>query len=367
MDIHYTCVSYVPNNPAFQNDSFLNKFTITVFKNGNIKTDYSYYDNINQYNYAIFEINDNLPFSDYYLEKLKQILLSLSIKDNSDFSISSYTENLYFICKIFKDINQEYDNPSTIEYNHLLYKNQKLYSENRKLKNTLNNIDRRLELENNHSKLSSNDIDYDHNNDNNQIETIKDNGEQDIQIMKLNEEIDNLKKTIISKDSEIKYFRLETEKHILSLKNNDEIIDKINTIYNQSIDANMEDQLNEAHFHLNKYLSDLIILKKELESEKKKVLLLESSIVEKDDEFSDKSRMYDKLNENHKKLLITNKNKISEISEYKELLFSKNLEIDNSSKKYNDIFTKFLIVSLFFSLLLMNNLLTILSITPLHI
>ena len=282
---------------------------------------------------------------------------------DSDFSISSYTENLYFICKIFKDINQEYDNPSTIEYNHLLYKNQKLYSENKKLKNILNNIDRRLELESNDSKLSlismNNDDNNDHYYDHNQIKTIKDNddsGDEDIQIMKLNEEIDNFKKTIISKDSEIKYFKLETEKHIISLKNKDEIIDKINIIYNKSIDANMEDQLNEAHFHLNKYLSDLLILKKELEDEKKKVLLLESSLDEKDDELSDKSRTYDKLNENHKKLLITNKNKISEISEYKELLFSKNLEIDSSSKKYNDIFTTFLIVSLFFSLLLMNNL-----------
>ena len=359
MDIHYTCVCYVPNNPAFQSDAFLNKFTITVFENGNINAIYSYYDNINQYSYSIFEINDNLPFSDYYLEKLKQILLSLSIKDNSDFSISSYTENLYFICKIFKDINQEYDNPSTIEYNHLLYKNQKLYSENKKLKNILNNIDRRLELESNDSKLSLISMNNDHYYDHNQIKTIKDNddsGDEDIQIMKLNEEIDNFKKTIISKDSEIKYFKLETEKHIISLKNKDEIIDKINIIYNKSIDANMEDQLNEAHFHLNKYLSDLLILKKELEDEKKKVLLLESSLDEKDDELSDRSRMYDKLNENHKKLLITNKNKISEISEYKELLFSKNLEIDSSSKKYNDIFTTFLIVSLFFSLLLMNNL-----------
>lgn len=361
MDVHYTCVCYVPNNPAFQSNAFLNKFTITVFKNGNIKTDYSYYDNMNQYNYSIFEINDNLPFSDYYFEKLKQILLSLNIKDNSDFSISSYTENLYFICKIFKDINIEYDNPSTIEYNHLLYKNQRLYSENRKLKNTLNNIDKRLELESNDSKLSLITMNSDDNNDNNHVEKIKDNEDsedkkKDIQIMKLNEEINNFKKSIISKDSEIKYFKLETEKHIISLKNKDEIIDKINIIYNKSIDANMEDQLNEAHFHLNKYLSDLLILKKELEDEKKKVLLLESSLDEKDDELSDKSRTYDKLNENHKKLLITNKNKISEISEYKELLFSKNLEIDSSSKKYNDIFTTFLIVSLFFSLLLMNNL-----------
>jgi hypothetical protein len=358
MDIHYTCVCYVPNNPAFQSDVFLNKFTITVFKNGNINAIYSYYDNMNQYNYSIFEINDNLPFSDYYLEKLKQILLLLNIKDNSDFSISSYSENLYFICKIFKDINSEYDNPSTIEYNHLLYKNQRLYSENRKLKNTLNNIDKRLELESNHSKLLLNDIDYDHNNDNNQIETIKNNedsGEKNIQIMKLNEEIDNLKKTIISKDSEIKYFRLETEKHIFSIKNKDEIIDKINTIYNKSIDTKIEDQLNEAHFHLNKYLSDLIILKKELEDEKKKVLLLESSIVEKDEKLSDKSRMYDKLNENHKKLLITNKNKISEISEYKELLFSKNLEIDMSSKKYNNIFTSLIICTVLFSIIISIN------------
>ena len=354
MDIHYTCVCYVPNNPAFQSDVFLNKFTITVFKNGNINAIYSYYDNMNQYNYSIFEINDNLPFSDYYLEKLKQILISLNIKDNSDFSISSYTENLYFICKIFKDINQEYDNPSIIEYNNLLYKNQKLYSENRKLKNTLNNINIRLELENNDSKLLLNDI-------NNQIEKIKDNNEnseeQDIQVMKLNEEIDNLKKNIISKDNEIKYLKLESKKHIISLKNKDEIIDKINTVYNKSIDANMEDQLNEAHFHLNKYLSDLVILKKELEDEKKKILLLESSLDEKFDEISDKTMMYDKLSENHKKLLIINKNNISEISEYKELLFAKNLEIDISSKKYNNIFTTFLIVSLFFSLLLINNLL----------
>jgi chromosome segregation ATPase len=363
MDIHYTCVCYVPNNPAFQSDAFLNKFTINVFKNGNINAIYSYYDNINQYNYSVFEINDNLPFSDYYLEKLKQILLSLNIKDNSDFSISSYTENLYFICKIFKDINQEYDNPSIIEYNHLLYKNQKLYSENRKLKNSLNYIDKRLELESNHSKLSLNDIDNDHNNDNNdnnQIKTIKDDEDSedkknDIQIMKLNEEIDNFKKMIISKDNEIKYFKLETEKHILSLKNKDEIIDKINIIYNKSIDANVEDQLNEAHFHLNKYLSDLLILKKELEDEKKKVLLLESSLDEKDDELSDKSRIYDKLNENHKKLLIINKNRISEISEYKELLFSKNLEIDSSSKKYNDIFTTLIISTILFSIIISIN------------
>jgi len=350
MDIHYTCVCYVPNNPAFQSNVFLNKFTVTVFKNGNINTIYSYYDNINQYNYTIFEINDNLPFSDYYLEKLKQILLLLSIKDNSDFSISSYSENLYFICKIFKDINSEYDNPTTIEYNNLLYKNKKLYFENKKLKNTLNNIDRKLELESNDSKLSLITMNSDDNNDNNDSE------EQDIQVMKLNEEIDNLKKKIISKDSEIKYFRLEIQKHIFSLKNKDEIIDKINTIYNKSIDANMEDQLNEAHFHINKYLSDLLILKKELEDEKKKVLLLESSIDEKCDEISDKTMMYNKLNENHKKLLIINKNNISEISKYKELLFSKNLEIEISSKKYNNIFTTFLIVSLFFSLLLINNL-----------
>lgn len=355
MDIHYICISYVPSEPAFQINAFLNKFTTTVFKNGNINVEYSYYDNMNQYNYSIFEINDNLPFSDYYLEKLKQILLSLNIKDNSDFSISIYTENLYFICKIFKDINIEYDNPSTIEYNHILYKNQRLYSENRKLKNSLNYIDKKLELESNHSKLSLNDIDNDHNNDNNQIKTIKDSGEKDIQIMKLNEEIDNFKKTIISKDSEIKYFRLETQKHIFSLKNKDEIIDKINTIYNKSIDANVEDQLNEAHFHLNKYLSDLLILKKELEGEKKKVLLLESSLYEKDEELSDKSRIYDKLNENHKKLLIINKNRISEISEYKELLFSKNLEIDISSKKYNDIFTTLIISTILFSIIISVN------------
>ena len=355
MDIHYTCVCYVPNNPAFQSDAFLNKFTITVFKNGNINAEYSYYDNINQYTYSIFEINDNLPFSVYYLEKLKQILLSLNIKDNSDFSISSYTENLYFICKIFKDINQEYDNPSTIEYNNLLCKNQKLYSENKKLKNILNNIDRRLELESNDSKLLSNDIDYDHNNDNNQIETIKDTGEEDIQIMKLNEEIDNFKKIILSKDSEIKHFKLETEKHIISLKNKDDIIDRINIMYNNSIDSNIEDQLNEAHFHLNKYLSDLIILKKELEDEKKKVLLLKNFIDEKDQELSDKSRVYDKLNENHKKLLITNKNKISEISDYKELLFSKNLEIDMSSKKYNNIFTTLIISTVLFSIIISIN------------
>jgi len=354
MDIHYTCVCYVPNNPAFQSNTFLNKFTITVFKNGNINAIYSYYDNMNQYNYSIFEINDNLPFSDYYLEKLKQILLLLNIKDNSDFSISSYSENLYFICKIFRDINIEYDNPSTIEYNNILYKNQRLYSENRKLKNTLNNIDKRLELESNHSKLLLNDID----NDNNQIETIKANedfGEEDFRIMKLNEEIDNLKKTIISKDSEIKYFRLETEKHIFSLKNKDKIIDKINTIYNKSIDANMEDQLNEAHFHINKYLSDLLILKKELENEKNKVLLLESSIIEKDEKLYDKSMMYDKLNENHKKLLIMNKNNISEISEYKELLFSKNLEIYMSSKKYNNIFTTLIISTILFSIIISIN------------
>lgn len=358
MDIHYTCVCYVPSQPAFQSDSFLNKFTVTVFESGNINAIYSYYDNINQYNYSIFEINDNLPFSVYYLEKLKQILLSLSIEDNSDFSISSYTENLYFICKIFKDINQEYDNPSTIEYNNLLYKNQKLYSENKKLKNILNNIDRRLELESNDSKLLSNDIDYDHNNDNNQIETIKDtenSGEQDIQIMKLNEEIDNFKKIILSKDSEIKHFKLETEKHIISLKNKDGIIDRMNIIYNNSIDSTMEDQFNEAHFHLNKYLSDLLILKKELEDEKEKVLLLESSIDEKCDELSDKSSMYNKLNENHKKLLIMNKNKISEISDYKELLFSKNLEIDNSSKKYNNIFTTLIITTVLFSIIILNN------------
>jgi len=353
MDIHYTCVCYVPNNPAFQSDVFLNKFTITVFKNGNINTIYSYYDNMNQYNYSIFEINDNLPFSDYYLEKLKQTLLSLNIKDNSDFSISSYTENLYFICKIFKDINSEYDNPSTIEYNHLLYKNQRLYSENRKLKNTLNNIDKRLELESNDSKLSLNDTD-----NNNQIETIKTNedyGEQNIKIMKLNEEINNLKKTIISKDTEIKYFRLETEKHILSLKNKDEIIDKINKLYDKSYDSNMADQLTEAHFHLNKYLLTIKSLKKELEDEKNKVLLLQNSINEKDEKLSDRSRMYDKLNENHKKLLITNKNSISEISEYKELLFSKNLEIDNSSKKYNDIFTILIISTILFSIIISIN------------
>jgi hypothetical protein len=352
MNIHYIFVSYVPSEPAFQSNAFLNKFTTTVFKNGNINVIYSYYDNMNQYTCPIFEINDNLPFSDYYLEKLKQILLSLNIKDNSDFSISIYTENLYFICKIFKDINQEYDNPSTIEYNHLLYKNQRLYSENRKLKNSLNYIDKKLELESNHSKLSLITMNSDDNNDNNDVEKIKDDEDsedkkKDIQIIKLNEEIDNFKKMIISKDSEIKYFKLETEKHIFSIKNKDEIIDKINTIYNKSIDANMEDQLNEAHFHLNKYLSDLIILKKELEDEKNKVLLLQNSINEKDEELSDKNRIYDKLNENHKKLLIINKNRISEISEYKELLFSKNLEIDVSSKKYNDIFTTLIISTVF--------------------
>ena len=359
MDVHYTCVCYVPNNPAFQSDAFLNKFTINVFKNGNIDAIYSYYDNMNQYNYSIFEINDNLPFSDYYLEKLKQTLLSLNIKDNSEFSISSYTENLYFICKIFKDINIDYDIPLNTEYNHLLYKNQRLYSENRKLKNTLNNIDKRLDLESNDSKLSLITMNSDDNNDNN-VGKIKDNDDsedkkKDIQIMKLNEEIDNFKKMIISKDSEIKYFKLETEKHILSIKNKDEIIDKINTIYNKSIDANMENQLNEAHFHLNKYLSDLIILKKELEDEKNKVLLLQNSINEKDEELSDRSRMYDKLNENHKKLLIINKNRISEISEYKELLFSKNLEIDVSSKKYNDIFTTLIISTVLFSIIISIN------------
>lgn len=345
--IDYTCVCYVPNDPAFQTDIFLNKFTINVFKNGCIKTDYSYFDNLNIYTYSVFEINDNLPFSNYYSEKLKNVILLLNIKDNSDFSIANYTENLYFLCKIFKDINNEYDTPLNIEYNNILYKNQRLYSENRKLRNTLNNIDKKLELEHGNSKSL----------DDNKVELVKlnENIESNSDYTKLIEEIDNLKNIIESKNTEIKYFKLEIEKLNISLKNKDEIIDKINKLYDKCYDSNMADQLTEAHFHLNKYLSTIKSLKKELEDEKNKVFLLQNSINEKDEELSDRSRMYDKLNENHKKLLITNKNNISQLSDYKKLLFEKNLEIDMSSKKYNDIFTIFVISTILFSIIISIN------------
>ena len=281
MNIDFTCICYVPTDPSFDSNVYLNKFTVNVYLNGDIKVDYSYYDTIKQYQNTVFEISDNCPLINYFSEKLKLTIISLNIKDHYEYSILNYTETLYLLCKLFKDMNIEYSIPLNIEYNRIYQENKDLYDKNQFL------------IKNKNSKK--------HN----------------------SEEINNLKNTINELELEIK-------KKVNLINNKDELIDGVVKLQEKLFNNNDNEKLIESNF-------DLELLKINLEKEQKKIILLENVMSEKDIVISEKDIVISEKDIviSEKDIVISEKDNV--ISEKDIVISEKDMLIDILEDKYNKL------------------------------